>query len=112
MDEATVEAKLTSLPQVSKNYPFEKGIAIYSYKTTMFALLEEGTKPVRLTLRCDATLAKLLREKYETVMSADKLDKQVWNSLVLSGQLPDDEVDGLIRHAWEIAKQVQPSAKT
>jgi len=47
-------------------------------------------------------LAVLLREKYETVMPGYHLNKKHWNTVVLTGQLPWEEVQGLIRHSYDL----------
>jgi predicted DNA-binding protein (MmcQ/YjbR family) len=47
-------------------------------------------------------LGKVLREKYDTVMPGHHLNKDHWNTLVLTGQLPWEEVQGLIRHSYDL----------
>jgi predicted DNA-binding protein (MmcQ/YjbR family) len=71
----------------------------------MFALIQEGKEPVRISLKCDPQLAVLLREKYESVMEGYHLNKKHWNTIVLSGQLPWEEIRGLIRHSYDLVAQ-------
>ena len=68
----------------------------------MFALIAEGKDPVRLSLKCDPLLAKVLREKYETVLEGYHLHKKHWNTIILTGQLPLEELQGLIRHSYDL----------
>ena len=68
----------------------------------MFALIAEGSEPLRLSLKCDPGLAEVLREKYETVLPGYHLNKKHWNTLILSGQLEEDEVKDLIRHSYNL----------
>jgi len=68
----------------------------------MFALISEKSKPLQLSLKCDPQLAELLRQKYETVMPGYHLNKKHWNTIVLTGQLPWEEIKGLIRHSYEL----------
>jgi predicted DNA-binding protein (MmcQ/YjbR family) len=68
----------------------------------MFALMAESKLPVNLSLKCDPILAETLREKYETVLPGYHLNKKHWNTLILSGQLPWDEVQVLIRHSYDL----------
>lgn len=68
----------------------------------MFALIQEGKEPLRLSLKCDPLLAETLREKYESVMPGYHLNKKHWNTIVLSGQLPWEEIKGLIRHSYDL----------
>lgn len=66
----------------------------------MFALIAEGKDPVRISLKCDPALTKVLRGKYETVLEGYHLNKKHWNTIVLSGQIPWEDVKGLIRHSY------------
>lgn len=100
MDHKTVEEYILSLPDARLEYPFGEDVAVYKAGDKMFALIQEGKKPVRLSLKCDPVLSKVLREKYDTVMPGYHLNKKHWNSLILSGQLPWPEVQDLIRHSY------------
>ena len=68
----------------------------------MFALIQERKNPVRISLKCDPKLAVLLREKYETVLEGYHLNKKHWNTIILTGQLPWEELQGLIRHSYDL----------
>lgn len=100
MDHKTVEDYILSMPNARLDYPFGKEAAVYKVGDKMFALIAEGSKPVRLSLKCDPLLARLLREKYETVMEGYHLNKKHWNTLLLTGQLSWEEVQDLIRHSY------------
>jgi predicted DNA-binding protein (MmcQ/YjbR family) len=99
MDHKTVEDYILSMPNAVLEYPFGKDVAVYKAHDKMFALIAEGSDPVRLSLKCDPELSKLLREKYETVMPGYHLNKKHWNTIVLSGQLSWEEIQDLIRHS-------------
>lgn len=88
------------MPNSRLDYPFGKDVAVYKTGEKMFALIQEESKPVRISLKCDPTLAQTLREKYETVMPGYHLNKKHWNTIILSGQLEDEEVKDLIRHSY------------
>jgi predicted DNA-binding protein (MmcQ/YjbR family) len=100
-----VEDYILSLPNARLDYPFGKDVAVYKIGDKMFALITESKLPVQLSLKCDPILASLLREKYETVMPGYHLNKKHWNTILLSGQLPWDEVQALIRHSYELASK-------
>lgn len=68
----------------------------------MFALIAEGKNPVRLSLKCDPLLAETLRAKYESVMPGYHLNKKHWNTIVLSGQIGQEEIFGLINHSYDL----------
>lgn len=106
MNHKSVEEYTLSLPQAWLDYPFGEGVAVYKVgsreKGKMFALIAEGKSPVRLSLKADPELTKVLREKYDEVMPGYHLNKKHWNTIVLSGQLDWEEVRGLIRHSYEL----------
>lgn len=102
MDHKTVEDYVLSMPHAKLDYPFGKDVAVYKVHDKMFALISEGSEPVRLSLKCDPQLSQLLREKYETVMPGYHLNKKHWNTIVLSGQLPWEEIQDLIRHSYQL----------
>lgn len=102
MDHKKVERYVMSMPGASLGYPFGEGVAVYKVGDKMFALIPENSDPVRISLKCDPKLAELLREKYETVMPGYHLNKKHWNTIILTGQLPWEDIQGLIRHSFEL----------
>ncbi len=77
----------------------------------MYALIHEGSDPVRISLKCDPQLGKLLREKYVTVMEGYHLNKKHWITIVLSGEIEWEEIKGFIRHSYDLvigAKHAYP----
>lgn len=102
MDHKTVEDYVLSMPNAKLDYPFGKDVAVYKVNDKMFALISEGKKPVRISLKCDPQLSEILRDKYETVLPGYHLNKKHWNTIILSGQLPWEEVRGLIRHSYDL----------
>lgn len=102
MDHKTVEEYILSMPNAVREYPFGEQVAVYKVADKMFALISEGSNPLKLSLKCDPQLAVLLRERYETVMPGYHLNKKHWNTVLLSGQLPWNEVQDLIRHSYHL----------
>lgn len=97
-----LEEYLLSMPNARLDYPFDEKTAVYKVGDKMFALVAEGSRPIRLSLKCDPALAQVLREKYESVMPGYHLNKKHWNTLLLSGQLSWPEVQDLIRHSYQL----------
>ncbi len=104
MDHKTVEAHILELPNARLDYPFGEGVAVYKVGDKMFALIEEKSNPLRLSLKCDPLLATTLRERYESVLPGYHLNKKHWNTVLLTGQLPWEEVQALIRHSYELVR--------
>ena len=102
MDHKAVEDYILSMPNSWLDYPFGDEVAVYKVGDKMFALVQEVKEPIRLSLKCDPQLAVLLREKFESVQAGYHLNKKHWNTLILSGQLPWEEVQALIRHSYDL----------
>lgn len=102
MNHKELEEYLLTFANTWLDYPFGEGTSVYKigHKETgegkMFALIEDKSKPLRISLKCDPNLAEILREKYETVVPGYHLNKKHWNSIILTGQLSDEEVKDLI----------------
>jgi predicted DNA-binding protein (MmcQ/YjbR family) len=102
MNHQQVEDYVLSMPNAILDYPFGEKVAVYKVNDKMFAIIQEGGQPVRLSLKCDPQLARLLRERYESVLPGYHLNKKHWNTVLLTGQLPWEEIQGLIRHSYEL----------
>lgn len=106
MTHKELEDYLLSFPNTWLDFPFGEGTSVYKTgdKETgkMFALIQEGSIPLKVSLKCDPVLAETLRDKYETVMPGYHLNKKHWNTILLSGQLSDDEIKDLARHSYHL----------
>ncbi len=102
MNHKTVEDYVLSMPDAARDYPFGEEVAVYKVAGKMFALIPEDKVPVRISLKCDPQLSLILRDKYETVMEGYHLNKKHWNTIILTGQVPWEEVQGLIRHSYDL----------
>lgn len=106
-----IEDIILSFPNTWLDFPFGEGTSVYKigHKETgggkMFALIADGSKPVRLSLKCDPILAEKLRETYETVLPGWHLNKKHWNTVICSGQVPDDELKGFIMHSYNLVNK-------
>jgi len=106
-----LEEYLLSFPDTWLDYPFGEGSAVYktgdkeSGEGKMFALIDEKSKPLRVSLKCDPILAENLRTKYETVVPGYHLNKKHWNTIICSGQLDDEEIKDLARLSYNLVAQ-------
>ncbi|MEM6997558.1 MAG: MmcQ/YjbR family DNA-binding protein [Patescibacteria group bacterium] len=97
---------LIAYPRVKLEHPFGPEAAVYKVEVgedkKMFALIAEDSDPVRLTLKCDPNLAETLRENYESVMPGYHMNKRHWNTIVLTGQLDNQQILDLIDHSYQL----------
>ena len=111
MTHKDLEEYIYSLPNVKLDYPFGKEVSVYkvsaSAEDKMFALIPENKSPIQISLKCDPQLAVLLREKYESVMQGYHLNKKHWNTVLLTGQLTNNEITGLIQHSYNLVTSTE-----
>ncbi len=100
-----LEDFILSMPDARLDYPFGKDAAVYKIGDKMFAIISEGSKPVRVSLKCDPQLSQILRERYETVLPGYHLNKKHWNTIVCSGQLSRDAIFDLVRHSYGLVTE-------
>jgi len=105
IDHKIVEDYVLSMPHAVLDFPFGEEVSVYKVHNKMFALIPEGKLPVHISLKCDPQLSVLLREKYETVMEGYHLNKKHWITVLLTGQLPWEEIQGLIRHSYDLVAE-------
>jgi predicted DNA-binding protein (MmcQ/YjbR family) len=100
-----IDAYIKKLDSTSVKQPYEKGIVVYYLKDKMFALLDTNKHPLQLSIKCDTRLSQLLKDKYTEVMPGHKLNKKEWITIIISGELSQDEIIDLIRHSYELVSE-------
>jgi predicted DNA-binding protein (MmcQ/YjbR family) len=108
MTHKEIEQYLLSFPNTWLDFPFGEETSVYKigHKETgegkMFALIQNDSKPLRLSLKCDPQLAEVLREKYETVIPGYHLNKKHWNTILCTGQVPIEEIEDFARLSYNL----------
>ena len=49
---------------------------------------------MRVSLKCDPSLAEELRKEHTAVIPGYHLNKRHWNTVIIDGSLPDDMISG------------------
>lgn len=112
MTHKEIEKTILELPNVWLDYPFDDKTAVYKVgdKDTkegkMFALIAEGSDPLRISLKCDPLLAQKLQEDYETILPGYHLNKKHWITIICSGQVPDDYLKSLIMISYNLVNDL------
>ena len=108
MTHKELEEFLLSFPNTWLDFPFGEGTSVYkvgdkeSGEGKLFALIADGSDPLRVSLKCDPLLAQNLREKYESVLPGYHLNKKHWNTIICTGQLSNDEILDLARLSYQL----------
>ena len=76
-------------------------VLIYKVMGKMFAILSiRGIENV--ILKCDPSLAYVLREQYAGVGHRSHLDRRYWISVGVDADVPTDEIERLVGHSYEL----------
>lgn len=111
MDFETLRNYLLAKPGASEDFPFDETTLVIKVAGKMFALTGINQQPLRLNLKCDPLQAELLRERYPAVLPGYHMNKRHWNTLVLDGSVPDDEIRAMIDASYALVVKGVPRSK-
>ncbi len=90
-----------SIPFVESTFPFDEETLVLKVLGKMVALIPLEAEVKSISLKCDPEKAIALREQYRSVKAAYHMNKKYWNSIELTGDMPDDELKKWIQHSIE-----------
>jgi predicted DNA-binding protein (MmcQ/YjbR family) len=105
-----LEAILGGLPHASVEEPFAEGVPVYKVAGKVFAICQPHSEQPTVTLKCDPERARQLREQYRSVIPGYHVNKRLWNTITLDGDVPDDDILDLVHHSYELVVAGLPAA--
>ena len=88
-----------------ETFPFDEVTLVFKVMGKMFALMSIDTpddQPQRINLKCDPTLAEILRQQYKAVIPGYHMNKKHWNTIICDGSIPDDEIIEMIDNSYDL----------
>ena len=85
-----------------EEFPFGPSVIVFKVMGKMFALIPLEETPLRINLKCDPDLALHLRAAYSSVQPGYHMNKKHWNTIICTGQVPDDELKGFIQLSYDL----------
>ena len=101
---------LLSRPGAVEDFPFGPEVMVFKVGGKMFATLAYEESPARMNLKCDPERAIELRERHASVEPGYHMNKKHWNTVVLDGEIPRQEVFEMIDHSHALVVQSLPKA--
>jgi predicted DNA-binding protein (MmcQ/YjbR family) len=92
---------------VTEGFPFDETTLVLKVGGKMFALLNLDKDP-SVNLKCDPERAIDLRERHAAVLPGYHMNKQHWNTVMLEVGLPDQLVEELIGHSYQLVYESLP----
>ena len=102
MDFDRLHAYLLSLPGAVEERPFTPEVPVYKVMGRMFAYVSPDESPPRLTIKLDPLHGQLLRSTHDAVLPGYHMNKDHWNTVLLDGSVPDDEILTWIDESYDL----------
>lgn len=100
---AQIRKRCLSFPGSEETFPFGPETSVFKVAGKMFAATRLDTEPpLRISLKCEPTLAEQLREAHPAVLPGYHLSKRHWNTVVLDGSLPSGMVREMIEDSYDL----------
>jgi predicted DNA-binding protein (MmcQ/YjbR family) len=90
-----------SLKGVTEHLPFDDRTLVFKVMNKMFALADIEQFE-RINVKCEPALAEELREKYASVQAGYHMSKKHWNTILIGGELNDQELQHWILHSYQL----------
>jgi predicted DNA-binding protein (MmcQ/YjbR family) len=91
-----------SFAGAEETFPFGSNTSVFKIAGKMFALSQLQAESLRVSLKCEPTLADALRAAHPAVLPGYHLNKRHWNTVVLNGSLPDTTVRDMIEDSYDL----------
>lgn len=93
---------------VYEDYPFEIGnwcaIRHRSNKKCFAFVLDKDGK-ILVNLKCDPQWTQFWRSAFDAVIPGYHMNKTHWNSVIIDGTIPDEDLCRMIRESYELTKK-------
>jgi predicted DNA-binding protein (MmcQ/YjbR family) len=90
-----------SLPGVTEDTPFDANTLCFRVGGKIFAILDMELFDY-VNLKCDPELAVELRERYSGITPGYHMNKKLWNSVSVQGNVPDALILELADHSYRL----------
>jgi len=102
MDIETLRAYCLAKLGATESFPFDAETLVFKVANKIFALLSLNDTPARVNLKCAPERAIELRETYDAVQPGYHMNKRHWNTIILDGTIPANEVREMIDDSYDL----------
>lgn len=94
-----------TFPGVFEDYPFHDDnwtcMRIRSTKR-IFAWIFERQEHIWVNVKCEPQWRDFWQKAYKSVLPAYHMNKKHWNSLIMDGTIPDNEIERMIAESYDL----------
>ena len=102
MDYQAAKRYLLGKPEAREDYPFYPDVMVPKVRGKMFATLSERNSIGEMNLKCDPDEALALRDIFPAVRPGYHMNKKHWNTVVLDGSIPPNEIQRMIDNSYRL----------
>jgi len=102
MDFNQLRNYLLSKKGTTEELPFGPDALVFKVMGKIFAIVAYQDNPLRISLKCDPEHAEALRAMYKAVTPGYHLNKNHWNTVILDGSIPAEEVFQMIDDSYQL----------
>lgn len=96
-----------TLKDTYEDYPFHDSnwcVIRHKKNRKVFAWIFDKDDYVWINVKCDPEWRDFWREAFDSVRPAYHLNKIHWNSIILDGSIPDEDICRMIRESYDLTK--------
>lgn len=91
-----------------EDYPFRDAnwtVMRHSANRKVFAWIFEREGHIWINVKCEPGFLDLWRQLHPSVIPAYHLNKSHWNSIILDGTVPEEDISDMISHSYALTKR-------
>ncbi len=108
MDKKEIIEYCLTLQETFEDHPFPDDyistVMKHSKNKKWYALIMQVNGKLFLNVKTDPLYSELLRKKYKYIIPAYHMNKQHWNTIVISNEIDTELVKELINQSYELTK--------
>ncbi|MFN2745223.1 MULTISPECIES: MmcQ/YjbR family DNA-binding protein [Bacillus] len=106
MTKAEIIEYCLSYSDTYKDHPFGEGWTAMRHNGNkkLFALIFNLDGHLCVNLKCEPHRAHFLRGIFKEVKPGYHMNKEHWNTIILDGDLPEDDLHDMVQHSFELTK--------
>lgn len=105
MNIETLRDYTLTLASVEEGFPFGDDTLVFKMNNKIFLLVSLSAKPLQFNVKCDPEKAIELRESYpESVLPGYHMNKKHWNTIIVNGNLSNNELQQMITESYRLVK--------
>ncbi len=104
----TMIAHCLSYENVYEDYPFHDAnwcVIRHKGNDKIFACIFERNDQIWVNVKCDPQWTSFWRSAFPSVIPAYHMNKTHWNSIILDGSIPDEDVHRMIKESYDLTKK-------